>query len=220
MSATTPIRVIVFDVGETLINEDRMWRSWAAYLGVSREVVLAALDTAIKARRHHWDALRHIQPDLDVKAAITKRLGNGERMIFDKHDLYPDALAGLPALRDRGYRVGIVGNQPALSEQALADCGFKPDFVGSSANWEVEKPSPEFFQRVQQVSGVEANAIAYVGDRLDNDILPARGAGMVGVFIERGPWGRVHATWPEISQASIRVKSLLEIPDALDQYRD
>jgi FMN phosphatase YigB (HAD superfamily) len=56
------------------------------------------------------------------------------------------------------------------------------DFIGSSEKWGVEKPSPEFFGRIVQISGVRAGEIAYVGDRLDNDVLPAKAAGMVSVF--------------------------------------
>ncbi|MDG2284118.1 MAG: HAD family hydrolase [Alphaproteobacteria bacterium] len=219
MSGSLKIKAVVFDVGETLINEDRMWQGWAAYLDVSIETLLAALNAVIAERGHHWDVLRNIKPGLDVKAAITERLATGERMTFDQDDLCADALPCLTSLRDRGYKVGIVGNQTAQSEAAIADCGFELDFVGSSAGWGVEKPSPEFFVKIQQIAGIEAGAIAYVGDLLDNDILPASKVGMVGVFIERGPWGRLHATWPEIDQASVRVQSLLDIPDALGRYR-
>lgn len=219
MSDNPKIKAVVFDVGETLINEDGMWRGWATYLGVSIETVLEALDAVIAERGHHWTALQSIKPGLDVKTAIAERLATGERMIFDRADLYTDALSCLATLRDRGYTVGIVGNQPAQSVAALAACGFRPGFNGSSAGWGVEKPSPAFFAKVQQTAGLEAGAIVYVGDRLDNDILPAREAGMVGVFIERGPWGRLHATWPELDQAAIHVKGLLEIPDILDRYR-
>ena len=29
-----PIKAVIFDVGETLIDESRVWRGWAAYLKV------------------------------------------------------------------------------------------------------------------------------------------------------------------------------------------
>src|SRR5215831_7831996 len=37
---------------------------------------------------------------------------------------------------------------------------------------------------------------------------------MIGVFVRRGPWGVVHATWPESARAHLRLESLLELPDA------
>jgi len=57
--------------------------------------------------------------------------------------------------------------------------------------------------------------IAYVGDRLDNDVLPALAAGMKAVFVRRGPWGWMHAERPEIERAHIRLDSLLDLPDRL-----
>jgi FMN phosphatase YigB (HAD superfamily) len=53
--------------------------------------------------------------------------------------------------------------------------------------------------------------IAYVGDRLDNDVLPARAAGMVAVHVRRGPWGYLHARRPEAAQAHLRIDSLDEL---------
>ena len=43
------------------------------------------------------------------------------------------------------------------------------DFVGSSERWGVEKPAPEFFARVAETGRPDAE-IAYVGDRVDNDV--------------------------------------------------
>src|SRR5438046_2419194 len=62
---------------------------------------------------------------------------------------------------------------------------------------------------------VFASVIAYVGDRLDNDVLPAVEAGMFGVFIRRGPWGVLHSLRPEVERASARIESLDELADLL-----
>ncbi|BBY60978.1 HAD hydrolase-like protein [Mycolicibacterium sarraceniae] len=51
----------------------------------------------------------------------------------------------------------------------------------------------------------------HVGDRLDNDILPARAIGMRTVFIRRGPWGHIHALKDEVALADLRVNSLQEL---------
>ena len=100
----------------------------------------------------------------------------------------------------------------------MKQLGLDADFVASSANWGVAKPSQAFFAKVSEAAGVPASSIAYVGDRLDNDVLPARAAGMVAIFIERGPWGRAHAKRPEIVQANMIVAGLDEIPDALARH--
>ena len=93
--------------------------------------------------------------------------------------------------------------------------GLPADVIASSAGWGVAKPAGEFFAKVVEAAGVPAHRIAYVGDRLDNDVLPARAAGMVAVFLRRGPWGWMHAERPEIDQAHLRLDSLATLPEAL-----
>jgi FMN phosphatase YigB (HAD superfamily) len=87
--------------------------------------------------------------------------------------------------------------------------------VASSARWGVEKPSPAFFERIVAELSLAPEEIAYVGDRLDNDVLPAKAAGLLAVFIRRGPWGAVHATWPEVADADVRIESLDELLAAI-----
>jgi len=43
--------------------------------------------------------------------------------------------------------------------------------IGTSDGWGIEKPTPGFFERVVMEAGCPADAVLYVGDRLDNDIL-------------------------------------------------
>ena len=84
----------------------------------------------------------------------------------------------------------------------------------------VEKPSAGFFARIVGECGWPPEEIAYVGDRFDNDIRPALDAGMVAVFIRRGPWGYIHATHPEVTRAQVRIASLDELPERLTLLRD
>ena len=77
------------------------------------------------------------------------------------------------------------------------------------------KPAPEFFARLLDASRVSPAELAYVGDRIDNDVVPAAAAGMVAVHVRRGPWGHLQADWPEAAQAAIRVRSLGDLPAAL-----
>ncbi len=59
----------------------------------------------------------------------------------------------------------------------MAELDLPTEFAAASEEWRTEKPSAEFFQRVADQAGVSAPGIAYVGDRLDNDIVPAAAAG-------------------------------------------
>ena len=127
----------------------------------------------------------------------------------------PDAVPTLARLRAAGYGIGLAGNQPAEAEAEIRALGLTVDFVASSARWRVEKPDPAFFQRIVAESGAAPDEIIYVGDRLDNDVLPAIAAGMTGVLLRRGPWGVIHAAWPEAELAHARLESLDELPDWL-----
>jgi HAD superfamily hydrolase (TIGR01549 family) len=214
-----PITTVVFDVGETLIDETRHWGEWADWMGVPRLTVFAALGAVIARGEHHRQAFQLIRPGFDVEAAQRRRAAEGWRYRFEPEDFYPDALACLAELRRLGYRIGLAGNQPEAAEAALAAAGAAADFIASSARWGVEKPSPAFFAKVVEAAGRSASEIAYVGDRLDNDVLPARDMGMTAVFIRRGPWGYVHAARPEAALAHIRLDTLDDLAGALGRGR-
>nr|WP_307334316.1 HAD hydrolase-like protein [Microbacterium sp. SORGH_AS_1204] len=50
----------------------------------------------------------------------------------------------------------------------------------------------------------DSRSAGCVGDRLDNDVISARHAGMRTAFIRRGPWGIIHSRRPEASLADHR----------------
>jgi HAD superfamily hydrolase (TIGR01549 family) len=209
------IKAVFFDVGDTLIDETRLRDGWADHLGVERAVFAAALDDLIARDEHHRGLFERFRPGFDVAAARRTRAAWGDTDMFDGRDLYPDALPCVARLRELGYAVGIAGNQPAGAAAALAALGFAGVMITTSAAMGVTKPDPRFFAALAAAAGVPAATIAYVGDRIDNDVLPARAAGMAAILVKRGPWGRAHATRPEVARASLVVTSLLEIPDAL-----
>ena len=122
----------------------------------------------------------------------------------------------MPAGAGRSRLPGWHRGQPAGRVEAfLHDLDAPIDVVASSASWGVEKPSPAFFARIVAETGLDASEIAYVGDRVDNDVVPAADAGMVAVHLRRGPWGHLQADWPEVARAAIRIEGLEELVPAL-----
>ena len=89
--------------------------------------------------------------------------------------------------------VGVCGNQPEATEAFLRELGVPLDLVGSSERWGVEKPDPAFYARIAAELALPPAAIAHVGDRVDNDVVPARAAGLIAVHLRRGPWGVLQA---------------------------
>jgi len=197
------VSAVVFDVGETLVDETAAWEAVAVAAHVSCLALFGVLGGLAAAGEDHRRAFEI----LGVEAPPWTGYGQG--------DLYPDALPCLERLRAEGYLVGIAGNQPRSCEAFLDEAGFDVDFVGSSSAWHVEKPAPAFFERIAAEAGLTPAEIAYVGDRVDNDVVPAADAGMVAVHVRRGPWGYLHARWPEVERAVIRLDSLAGLPEAL-----
>jgi FMN phosphatase YigB (HAD superfamily) len=198
------IQVAVFDVGETLVDETRAWSIQAERAGVTPLTLFAALGALIERGEDHrkvWDLLG-VQPPGDPPEIL-------------RQDFYPDALPCLEALASEGLVLGLAGNQPADAERALTQLGLPVSLIASSARWGVEKPSADFFARIVSEVGFGPDQIAYIGDRLDNDVLPARQAGMFAVFLRRGPWGHLHASLPEVGSANAVIDSLSELPRLL-----
>jgi HAD superfamily hydrolase (TIGR01662 family) len=202
------LRAVVFDVGETLVDEERWWRELCRRLGLQPHVVWAALGATI-ARGEEHDALwGHL--------GIEKPAGWWNELTYSLEDLYPDAIDCLERVGDLGYRVGIVGNQTETLEKWARDSALSADVVSSSASLGVRKPDRAFFERIVELLECRADEVAYVGDRVDNDVLPAAAAGLVAVHVRRGPWGRLQPTPPE---ATLGLDDLASLPDALASLR-
>jgi HAD superfamily hydrolase (TIGR01662 family) len=199
-----PVEAVFFDVGETIVDETVLWTWWADHFGIPPFTFFAVFGALIERREDH----RRI---FDIFGVVRDDSWPG----FGIDDLYPDALPCLRELKQSGLRLGLVGNTSEQIEDILRTLDLPVDVIGSSERWRAEKPSPAFFDRVVAEAGVSASRIAYVGDRLDNDVLPAVDAGMAGVFLKRGPWGWLHASSPEAARATVRIDSLSELPGAL-----
>ncbi|NNH73056.1 HAD family hydrolase [Nocardia uniformis] len=211
-------KAVVFDVGETLIDETRIWSRWADRLGVSRFAMLGVIGGMAATGRPLRDAFELLSPGIDLEAeqiAWAAAEPESLRVNFDADDLYPDVRRALSELRSRGLTVIIAGNQPPQAKAALERMGLPVDAIYTSAEWELEKPDPEFFLKVKEVAGVKAAEICYVGDRVDNDVMPAHAVGMHPVLIRRGPWGYLHAELPQASRYGTVVDSLDALPDLL-----
>jgi len=220
-----PLTAVFFDIGETLVDETEPWGRWADWVGVPRHTFSAALGAVVARATGPPDGSRVmpflnrivelVRPDIDLDALLRER-GHAEAG-FTVDDLYPDALETLVAVRELGYRVGIAGNQPPLADGVIRASGLPHEWLLISAIEKVQKPDPAFFSRITEVSGLPASEIIYVGDRVDNDVVPAHQAGMVPVHVRRGPWGTLQADWPGAECAALRVNTLRELPARLSE---
>ncbi len=186
-----PIRAVWFDVGETLIDESREYGTWADWLGVPRHTFSAMFGAVIARGGDYREVFQHFRPDFDLGKERQARFDLGIGEYLNGHDLYPDARPCLQALKDAGYFVGVAGNQTARVGRFLDELNLPCDMLATSEEWGAEKPDVAFFDKLVAVSGHSRDEIAYVGDRLDNDIAPAAEAGLFTVWLRRGPWGYI-----------------------------
>ena len=218
--ASPRVRAVVFDVGETLLDESTEYGTWADWLGVPRHTFSAMFGAVIARGDDYRQTFQHFRPGFDLAGERLRREEADFGEHFDERDLYPDARPSLEKLKQLGFLIGAAGNQTVQAEQQLRALNLPVDFIGTSAGWGVEKPSAGFFARIVAECACPPEEIVYVGDRLDNDIRPALAAGMVAVFVRRGPWGYIYATHPEVAQAQLRIASLDELPERLRLLRD
>ncbi|MEX2548425.1 MAG: HAD family hydrolase [Chloroflexota bacterium] len=204
------VRWVCLDVGETLIDETRVWSTWADVLGVTQFTFMAALGAVIAKGEDHRKVFEILgRPDWhDLRPEFAARYGG-----FRLNDLYPDALPALGALRDAGYRIAILANQPIDRTAELKALGVDVDLLAMSDELGVHKPSPEFYARALELMAAEPWDIAYVGDRLDNDVLPSLAAGMHPVWLKRGPWGVIVDDAPPVG--TLVVWSLTELVERI-----
>jgi HAD superfamily hydrolase (TIGR01662 family) len=209
------IEAVVFDVGETLVDETRRYEHLADRLGVPRLTLMAAVGAAIAGGRDHLEAFRLFRPDFDPFRDADRPAADGYAFGFTEADLYPDVRQTLHALRALGVWVGIVGNQPARTSAILRDLAVPADYLSTSDEWGLRKPDPAFFEEVAAVAPCARDRVLYVGDRIDNDVLPAKAAGLRAAFVVRGPWAWIQRDSPAAARADWRLRELSELPDLI-----
>ena len=209
------VRAVVFDVGETLVDETEAWGDWADWLGVPRLTLFGALGGVIARGGDHRDVFPLLRPGIDLAAESRARAAAGRRAAVTVDDLYPDALECLRSLAAEGFAIGIAGNQPTATEEVLRALDVPLALVAASESWAVHKPDPAFFARIASELALAPAEIAYVGDRLDNDVRPASVAGMVAIFVRRGPWAYLQAGRSQPAEAAATIESLEELPGVL-----
>ena len=210
------IRAVFFDIGETLINETRVWSLLADWLGVPRMTMFGVLGGLIAEGRDHRELFDIVRPDIGWKGVAAKfknEVGDG----FLYEDLYPDVVPCLKTLKNLGYFVGIAGNQPARQEEHLRAMNLPTDLIATSGGWGIKKPDPGFFEKLVDQVSFKADEIVYVGDRVDNDVVPAAIAGLLPVHLVRGPWGYLHRNRSDVKRAKAQLSALDELPPVLER---
>lgn len=203
------VRWIFFDVGYTLINEDAVWQrrfeeqaqmKEAHVLGLTPEKIRQEVEASTIARKPQY---RTFLQKYSLVCSAPYR-----------HELekpYPDTLETLRQL-SRQYQLGIIANQSDGLAKRLEYWGFLPylSTVVSSWDYQIMKPDPRLFEAALAESGCCAQDAVMVGDRLDNDILPAKSLGMHTVRILQG-FGSLQQPLTPVENPDHEIRRLSEL---------
>jgi HAD superfamily hydrolase (TIGR01662 family) len=209
------IRAVVLDIGETILDRSREYAAWAQFFGVPAHTFSAVLGGMITRGSKVAAVIESFAPGRDYSSLLAERERAGITVQLEERDLYPDVRDALVGLRRLGISIGIVGNQPAAVSAQLRSLDLDVDFIASSTDWGVSKPSPEFFARILESAGAPAGETVYVGDQLDNDVSAPLAAGMQAVRLIRGPWGYLMRDATVEARCRAVIHSLTELPAVL-----
>lgn len=174
------IKWIFFDVGSTLVDETAAYdhRIWDMISGTN--ITFEEFDDA---------RIAFAKQGLDGNSAAIKHFGLTKTPWHSEDEVpYSDVHSTLAALVDKGYKLGIIANQNFGTAERLEMWGLRQFFevIAASAEIGYAKPDKEIFEKAFALAGCCAEESVMVGDRLDNDIVPAKALGMKTVWIKNG----------------------------------
>ena len=193
---------LFFDLGSMLIDETE------AYAARVRETVSGTDVSAAQfaaAMQHFFS-----QGSDGYKEAVCLLHLQKAPWRSELEHLYADCHAVLDRLKCRGYRLGVIANQQPGTVQRLAHWELLPffDVIAASAELGMAKPDPAIFRWALRQADCEPYRAVMIGDRIDNDVLPAKTFGMRTVRLLSGPFA-AFCPHPDPSDHTVRNLSAL-----------
>ena len=221
---------VLFDVGYCLMDETARLRRALVWLAGA---LAAAGHARSEAELHgaYRSACRRPDPaepsllvqmlrSLEVPAETAARLRRAVPWDAVPLEAYPETGAALRDLRAAGFRLGVLANQPESARVDLERAGIAAlcDGVWLSAAVGLAKPDPAFFRLALDAWALPPGRVAYVGDRPDNDVAPARTLGLTAVRVCRGPHAE-QAPRTDAERADIEARDLTDAARRLCAWR-
>lgn len=175
----TNYKWLFFDIGSTLINEEKAYQD---------RIEQAIAETNLTYDTFYQRMLVLFQEGLKGDLiALQEYSLERPKWKSELEILYPDAKIVLETLHNR-YKIGVIANQLPNLEKRLENFGIRQwiDLIISSADCGFSKPSSKIFQLALQKASCSASSATMIGDRLDNDIAPAKALGMKTIWIKQG----------------------------------
>ena len=171
---------IFFDVGSTLVDETEAYNRRVREMIMNTDIAFSVFDNK---------RIELAKQGFDGNSEAIKYFGLKKTPWHSEDEIpFEDALDTLESLKEQGYKLGIIANQSAGTAQRLENWGLLKyfDVVAASAELGVSKPNKLIFEKAIELAGCQLQNTVMVGDRLDNDIIPAKTLGMKTVWIRKG----------------------------------
>ena len=170
---------LFFDIGSTLVDESK------AYEHRIKDTIADSNITY----EHFYETMLNFwrqgkKGDTEVARLFNLKLGKWHS---EDEFLYPETHNCLEKLSQK-YKIGIIANQVLGTKDRLAKMGILKyiDLIVASAEVGVSKPDLEIFKIASDRAMCKPEQAVMIGDRLDNDIAPAKQLGMKTVWIRQG----------------------------------
>lgn len=173
------VKWLFFDIGSTLVDESLVYEyrfgGIADASGKSTEYIY---DKAMEFYRQNKKGDKEVAAMLGVKAPAWDK---------KRERLYPNTEEVLINLHEK-YKIGVIANQMYGTEERLEAFGIRRfiNVVVASAEEGVEKPDRRIFEIAFERAGCSPEEAVMIGDRIDNDILPAKKLGMKTIWMKQG----------------------------------
>lgn len=184
---------VFFDVGNVILNDDpAQARAFILlYRALAGRGQAMSFDELL-AERRKLVRQEGMEPTRPYFQTLGKRLLGDDYpgvLASMAEDIFPrwgelnPVIPGVPnvigELKEK-YQLGLLANQPREVIDVLKGHGLWDVFTvqGISAEVGLHKPAPAFFQWALDQAGCLPEQALMIGDRVDNDILPARSVGM------------------------------------------
>lgn len=173
------LRWLFFDVGSTLVDEtlceEMRIKETVRNTDISAEEFYKCMSEFAKENKNAY------------KCTLDKYKLSKVRWNSEYERLYPDVAETLKLLKSK-YYLGIIANQSFGLYERLSNLNISQyfDVVISSADVGIAKPNQGIFEMALKKAECTAKEACMIGDRIDNDIIPAQQAGMKTVWVKQG----------------------------------
>lgn len=201
------VKWLFFDVGSTLMNEEKV------YEHIMRDMAEAANEPYEKIYEIAMSFYRQNKKG-DLEAA--KVLGLPKPIWYFEDEVLYEAARECVERLSKKYKIGIIANQPLGTKERLAQHGIIEyiDLVVASAEEGVAKPDKRIFEIALEKSNCKPSDVVMIGDRIDNDIIPANLLGIHTIWIKQG-FGKYWNITQDIEKAEAVVNNLIELCEIL-----